>query len=112
MFRFAVACCLLSFTSYATATVECGPFTIDTPQSGVFLVNHAKATKVKTTWSGKPGDTDNVRYHWIVKNTRAPGKLAMENRYQQGVATLHVEVVPTPSQPVRISGDYDCKAMN
>lgn len=103
-----VALFMLMFTSSALAAVQCGPFTIKPEPHGGFYINNAKAERVKTTFTGKKGDTDNVRYHWIVKNTRAPGKLAMTQTNAHGKATLQVEVVRTSSQQIRLSGDYDC----
>lgn len=109
MLKQALAVTLMMFyASSALAAVQCGPFTIKSEPHGGFYVNNAKAERVKTTFTGKSGDTDNVRYHWIVKNTRAPGKLAMEQTYVHGKATLNVEIVRTSSQQVRLSGDYDC----
>lgn len=112
MLKPVAALCLLCFTCSALATVQCGPFIIEMTRPDVFFVNSAKATKVRTTFTGKAGDRSNVTYRWLVKNTRAPGILAMEHRYEHGKPVLKVDVVPTRSQPIRISGDYDCKTQN
>ncbi|MCX8961730.1 hypothetical protein EHW64_11415 [Erwinia psidii] len=111
MLKPVIAACLLCVASSSVATVQCGPFSIAMAQPGVFFVNHVKAMQVTTRYTGKPGDSGNVRYYWIVNNTHAPGKLAMEHQYAQGKATLNVDVVRTRSQPIRISGDYDCSVV-
>ena len=99
---------MMAVTMPVLAAVQCGPFHLVKHQDGTLYVNEARPKTQKVTFTGKQGDYDNVKYHLVVKNTKAPGMLAMDNLYQNGKATLNVEVVRTSASQIRLSGSYDC----
>lgn len=97
--------------SVTHAALQCGPFKLETQQDGAIFVNGVKPKKQTVSWSGAKGDKDNVAYHLVVKNTKAPGMLAMDNIYHQGTPTLKAEVVRTSSSQIRLTGSYDCETV-
>lgn len=100
---------MMAVTTPVFAAVQCGPFHLVKHQDGTLYVNEARPETQKITFTGKQGDYDNVKYHLVVKNTKAPGMLAMDNFYQNGKATLNVEVVRTSASQIRLSGSYNCE---
>lgn len=99
---------LLAASAASQAAVKCGPFTIVIDSHHHALIDGNKPRQQKITYTGRQGDDDNVNYHWIVKNARAPGMLKMDHLYQSGKATLAVEVVRTSASQIKLSGSYDC----
>lgn len=100
---------LFAVSAPTLAAVKCGPFTIAIENHRDARIDGHKPTRQKITFTGEKEDYDNVKYHWIVKNDRAPGMLSMDHVYQAGRATLAVEVVRTSPGQIKISGSYDCQ---
>lgn len=95
--------------SPALAAFQCGPFKLEPQQDGAIFVNGVKPEKQTMTYTAKKGDRENVAYHLLVKNTKAPGMLALDHVYHNGTATLKAEIVRTSSSQIKLTGSYDCE---
>ncbi|KGT86127.1 hypothetical protein NG99_26860 [Erwinia typographi] len=97
------------FSSSAGAAMQCGPFNIAPHPDGDIYVNGVRARTQKVTFTDKKGDYNNVKIHLLVKNTKAPGMLSIDQLNHQGKASLKVEVVRTSASQIRLTGSYDCE---
>lgn len=100
---------LTSLAASAGTPLQCGPFKIESNGKGTVSVNGA-STKIKSsTFLKAKDDYDNVKFHWRVKNTKAPGMIDMDLVTRQGKSVLEAEIVRTNQSQIKIRGSYDCE---
>lgn len=101
---------LMLHASASFAAMQCGPFYLKANQDGWIYVNGERPETQKITFLKHKDDYDNVKFQWLVKNTKAPGMLGMDHIYHDGKAILNVEVIRTSMNQTRIFGTYDCES--
>ncbi|WP_313700288.1 hypothetical protein [Pantoea sp.] len=99
----------ISLTVPAFAATQCGPFYFKADKSGWFSVNGERAKTQKVTFAKEKGDYDNATVKLLVKNSKAPGMVEMEQTTRNGKGLLRAEIVRTSQSQIRIRGDYDCE---
>jgi hypothetical protein len=100
---------LISLSAPAFAATQCGPFYLKADKSGWFSVNGERAKTQKVTFAREKGDFDNATVKLLVKNSKAPGMVDMEQTTRDGKGLLRAEIVRTSQSQIRIRGDYDCE---
>ena len=100
---------LISLSVPAFAATQCGPFYLKADKSGWFSVNGERAKTQKVTFAREKGDYDNATVKLLVKNSKAPGMVDMEQTMRNGKGLLRAEIVRTSQSQIRIRGDYDCE---
>ncbi|NBB57018.1 hypothetical protein GU930_18100 [Pantoea vagans] len=100
---------LFSLSSPVFAATQCGPFYLETDQHGWFSVNGERAKTQKITFTRGKDDYDNATVRLLVKNSKAPGMIEMEQMTQEGKGILRAQIVRTSQSQIRIRGLYDCK---
>ncbi|WP_315317112.1 hypothetical protein [Pantoea vagans] len=100
---------LIGLSAPAFAATQCGPFYLKTDKSGWFSVNGERAKTQKVTFSKEKGDYDNATIKLLVKNSKAPGMVDMEQTTHEGKGMLRAQIVRTSQSQIRIRGLYDCE---
>lgn len=100
---------MASFPTTLYAATQCGPFYLKADKSGWFSVNEERAKTQKVTFSKEKGDYDNATIKLLVKNSKAPGMVDMEQTTREGKGMLRAQIVRTSQSQIRIRGLYDCE---
>ncbi|WP_337010434.1 hypothetical protein [Pantoea sp. AS142] len=101
---------LISIFAPAFAATQCGPFYLKPDKNGWFSVNGERAKTQKVTFAKGKGDYDNATIKLLVKNTKAPGMVNLEQTTRDGKGMLRAEIVRTSQSQIRIRGTYDCES--
>lgn len=100
---------LTSLSASAFTALQCGPFELKSGDKDAIYVNGNRAKNPTILFLKAKDDDDNVKYHWRVKNAKAPGMIDMDLVTRQGTSMLEAEIVRTSQSQIKIRGSYDCK---